>query len=142
MSARNPTDQIQQGILSPGLAANLAKRNRASIRNWVRDGTLKPYRLRPRGEIRVCALELMKYMIALKWPISKELVVAAYNYARSTEYSSVEYCKEILRTFDTTTPESRCDIPFVPNPPEAIEWDATGNMVKHDESPAVQSSPS
>ena len=128
MAARNQQEQVEQGLLSPSIAALLAKRNRASIRNWARDGTLKPYRFRQKGEVRVSALELMRHMINLRWPFAKELAIAAYNFAKSAEYSSVEYCKEILRTYEKTSPEDRVNIPFVPNPPETVDWDDSGDI--------------
>lgn len=121
--------QIEIGILTPSVAAELSGHARTTIRNWTKDGTLTATRLPRSQESRISSLELMKLLIENCWPFERNLAVAAANYARRNQYDHLAYTQEILDSYGHTTPKQRKEIAFVPNTQETIVWDKAGNVV-------------
>ncbi len=120
--------QIDTGIISPSVASEITGHARTTIRNWTKNGILKPIKLTGAGESRISALELMKVLIADCWPFERNLAVAAVNFSRRYQYDHLAYSQEVLKSFGFITPEQRKEIKFVANLPESIEFDAAGNV--------------
>jgi hypothetical protein len=123
--------QVETGILSPGIAANLIGQSPNSIRRWLDKGTLERIRFGriDAGESRISALELLLISVKNCHPFKRELAVAAVNYARAFQYTYLAYAQEILRTYGQVSLTERKAIPIVPNPPETVEWDDKGNIL-------------
>jgi hypothetical protein len=127
MASTSRTDQISSGLLSKSTAAEFASISRPIILKLIAQGKLKP--LKPLGtkEIRISALELLKHLIACKFPFPSDLAKAAVNFAHRMQPDHLSYTREIFRTFGIS-PEERVKIPLVLDG-EMPAFDAAGNVV-------------
>ena len=101
MARQNVTSQVNFGFLSPGAAGQLLGKSGNTIRKYVKDNNIEHFVTPDTKEIKIDAVELLRFAVNNHMLFKRELVVAALNGATNSRHYAVNSIKRLLEKFDT-----------------------------------------